>query len=307
MPGPTNSDGNRSPHPVRRSLTKSNPVRSPSRGASLPPRMLMNHRGIPVGAASSNDNAPSNAMTDDQHGVVPAYPFVVLPSPSSLEISSYETSSGSPPSSRPSRGGSGPGPDPGPGPVWSGPGAQSEWHLFLQQNNMTVNCLNYDPVVIENFIKFRERAVVEAARVTVAASQAQASAAIATSEAQSQARVEVAEQTINSVATEASAYVRGIEGAAREHAAMTEVAAQTRVNHVEQEAASRVGQAVAAAQGAMLSETNTRQMCEAHILQERVEAKLKQESLQAQVEKLQSALGNAKRADRRTSRNARSA
>jgi len=172
---------------------------------------------------------------------------------------------------------------------------------------MTVNCLNYDPVVIENFIKFRERAVVEAARVTVAASQAQASAAIATSEAQSQARVEVAEQTINSVATEASAYVRGIEGAAREHAAMTEVAAQTRVNHVEQEAASRVGQAVVVAQGAVLSENNTRQMCEAHILQERVEAKLKQESLQAQVEKLQSALGNAKRADRRTSRNARSA
>ena len=239
----------------------------------------MNHRGIPVGAASSNDNAPSTAMTDDQQAVVPSYPFVVVPSPSSLEVSSYDTSSGSPSSSRPSQGG-----------VGSGPGAQSEWHLFLQQNNMTVNCLNYDPVVIENFIKFRERAVVEAARVTVAASQAQASAAIATSEAQSQARVEVAEQTINSVATEASAYVRGIEGAAREHAAMTEVAAQTRVNHVEQEAASRVGQAVAAAQGAMLSENSTRQQCETHVLQERNDAKLKQESLQAQVEKLQAVL-----------------
>ena len=254
----------------------------------------MNHRGIPVGAASSNDRAPSTAMTDDQQNVVPAYPFVVVPSPSSLEVSSYDTSSGSPPSSRPSQSG-----------VGSGSGAQSEWHMFLQQNNMTVNC---DPVVIENFIKFRERAVVEAARVTVAATQAQASAVIATSEAQSQARVEMAQQTVNSVTTEASAYVRGIEGAAREHVAMTEVAAQnrvnhveqeaasreiaaqTRVNHVEQEAASRVGQAVAAAQGAALSENNTRQLCEAQILQERVEAKLKQESLHAQVEKLQAVL-----------------
>ena len=237
----------------------------------------MDHRGNPFRGTSDKDNAPaSTAMTDDQQAVVPAYPFVVVPSPSSLEVSSYDTSSGSPSSSRPSQGG-----------VGSGPGAQSEWHMFLQQHNMTVN---YDPVVIENFIRFRERAVVEAAKVTVAASQAQASAAIATSEAQSQARVEVAEQTINSVATEASAYVRGVEGAAREHVAKTEVAAQTRVNHVEQEAASRVGQAVAAAQGAALSEDNTRQLCEAQILQERVEAKLRQESLQAQVEKLQNAL-----------------
>ena len=110
MPGPTNSDGSRSPHPVRRSLTKSTPVRGQSRGASLPPRMLMNHRGVPVGASSSGDNAPSAAMTDDQQTVVPAYPFVVAPPPSSLEVSSYDTSSGSPSSSRPSQGGAGGGP-----------------------------------------------------------------------------------------------------------------------------------------------------------------------------------------------------
>ena len=159
-----------------------------------------------MAAVATRASASNGARVEDE--ALPALPFMVVPS--SLEVSSsnqgYETSSGGG-SSRPSLAQNGPASAAEHHGAMSSNSVAVEFHHFLQQNNLTVNC---DPSVIESYIRYREQATNEAARAMVQASTAQAASAASASGQAAEARVQAAEAIAGAsiAATESAASSR---------------------------------------------------------------------------------------------------
>ena len=209
--------------------------------------------------AAISDRATSRDDAHMEDEPLHALPFTVVPS--SLEVSSsnqgYETSSGGG-SSRPSLA------PHGSGGALDYPEARpsnsvaAEFHHFLQQNNLTVNC---DPSVIESYIRFREQAAKTTAQAMIQASAAQAATAASASGQVAEARVQAAEAIAGAsiAATESAAASRVqvieaqatalVQGAQAE-AERIGTAAAARIREIESGAYQRVGQAETVAQEA---------------------------------------------------------